>query len=149
MGTENKIIVDLDDLGKLVHDGTDIVLDPKAEQALIDLIELQARVEGALATVKRQIEEKALEYNPNFTSVQASRIKVGYQFFGSKYTIDESKIDKLPQHMYKTKITYSPIGAEVDKFAKEHNALPLGIVERDRTKSITIKPVKDFAEAEE
>jgi hypothetical protein len=145
----NKITVDLDDLGKLVYDGANIVMQPEAEQALLELLELQERVAGAVTAAKRAIEEKALAYNPNFTSVQASRIKVGYQFFGGRYSIDESKLSKLPKDLYKTKTTYSPDSKAIDKYAKDNGKLPLGIVERERTKSIVIKPIKDFAEVDD
>lgn len=146
--TSNIITVDLDDLGKLVYDGSDIIMEPAAENALCKLLELEARIAGGLATAKRTIEQKALQYNPNFTSVQAHRVKVGYQFFGSKYSVDESKLDRLDKELYKTRTSYSPVGPAIDKFAKEHGKLPLGIIERERTKTITIKPIEQFSEAE-
>lgn len=145
----NRVItVNLDDLKGLVQDGSDIVLQADAEAALLALLELQGRVEGALAEAKRLIEQKALAYNPNFTSVQGNNVKVGYQFFGGKYAIDDSKLDKLPADLYTKKTTYAPVGKAIDAYAKEHGKLPLGVLERERTKSITIKLAKDFSEAE-
>lgn len=97
MQNDKIITVDLDDLGKLVHDGENIVLNPEAEEALLKLLALQQRVNDAVEAAKVRIESKALEYNPNFTSVRADRLKVGYQAFGGKYAVDELQIAKPDQ----------------------------------------------------
>lgn len=148
-GADSTVIcVDLAHVKQLVQDGSDIVLSAAAEDALYDLLKLEELIKGAIATAKRNIEERALEYNPNFTSVQGTKVKVGYQFFGSKYSIDESKLRYLPKDLYKEKITYSPIGPAIDKYAKEKGKLPAAIIERDRTRSITVKPVDKFEDGE-
>lgn len=147
--SDNVLTVDLDDLGKLAYDGQNVVLEPEAEQALIQLLELQKRVNEAVDNAKSMVEQRALEHNPNFTSVQASKLKVGYQFFGMKYSIDNEHLDDLSQEFYKTETKYSPVSAAIDKYVKDEGKLPLGIIERERSKTITIKPIKDFSEAEE
>lgn len=147
-GQGNIITVDLDHIKQLAQEGSDIVLTAAAEQALYDLLKLEQTIKGAIATAKRSIEERALEYNPNFTSVQGERVKVGYQFFGAKYSIDTSKLRYLPKDLYKEKISYSPVGPAIDKYAKEKGKLPVAIIERERTRSITIKAVDKFEDGE-
>lgn len=189
------IVVDIDDLGKLVHDGSDIVMQPAAENALLALLDLHDRVERAIECAKKVIEQQALAYNPNFTGVRSDRIKVGYQMYGSKYALDESQIatpDKLvititAPHVHKTKIsddviikvvgdefefdgnliaieriagnkgkldpqlystktgtTYAPDGKAIDKFIKDNGKVPLGIIEKERSKQITIKAIDNL-----
>ncbi len=147
--TGNIITVDLDDVGKLAYDGEKIVMEQEAEQALVELLELQERIIGAIATAKRNIETSALAYNPNFKSVQGNRVKIGYQFFGGRYAVDETRLSSLPKDLYKTTTNYNADSKAIDAFAKSHGKLPLGIIERDRTKTIVIKPIKDFSDGEE
>lgn len=189
------IVVDIDDLGKLVHDGSDIVMQPAAENALLALLDLQARVERAIECAKKVIEQQALAYNPNFTGVRSDRIKVGYQYSGAKYELNQEQITrpdrlvititapkvhkfkasddvlikiisdefefddkhiaieriegdkgKLDPQLYVTKTgtTYSPDSKAIDKFIKDNGKVPLGIIEKERSKQITIKAVDKF-----
>lgn len=140
------VTVDMRQIDHLVQRGAEIVMQPEAEEALLTLLELQTKINNAVAEAKRAIEQKALEFNPNFASVQASKLKVGYQYFGARYLVDTSLIDKLPKDMYKEKISYSVVPKAVEQYVKTNNSLPLGILERDRAKRITIKPL---AQAEE
>lgn len=142
------ICVDLDHVKQLAEEGSDIVFSAAAEQALYDLLKLEQQIKGAIATAKRSIEEKALAYNPNFTSVQGERVKVGYQFFGPKYAIDDMNLRKLPKELYKEKLTYSPVSPAIDKYAKENGKLPVGVIVRERTKTIVPKMIEQFEDGE-
>lgn len=141
-----KISLDTEDISKLIKTGEGIVLDGQAESALLKLLELQEWVETAVDLAKHNIAEKALEYDPNFSSVQGTKVKIGYRYFGSRYKLDEPNLDKLSVDMYKKTYRYAPIPEKIDEFAKEHNALPLGITTVDRHKQIVIKKIGDFDE---
>lgn len=144
------ITVDMSRVDAMVKRGVDIVLDPSAEQALLDLLALKTRIDNAIDEAKQKIEARALAYNPNFKSVQADKIKVGYQFFGAQYVVDIPNVKKLPKNLYKSETKYSVITPELKKWLKEHehNTLPLGINERERSKKITIKPIAQFEDVE-
>jgi hypothetical protein len=133
------IKIDTDQLPVLAEEGGKLVFDVKAEDAIVKLLELEALVAQAKEAVKQRIEAEALKHNPNFTSVQGDRVKVGYRAYGGKYTIDEARIGELPEELYKTRVVYTPDTKAVDAWAQEKGALPLGIVTRPRAKQISIK----------
>ncbi len=139
-----QISVNTADLRLLVQEGKDIVFTADAEKALLQLLELEALIAKAKANAKAMIEETALAYNPNFTSVQGDKVKVGYRVFGSKYLIDDANIDQLPAKFYKTRVTHSPDAKMIDDYLKNQKALPLGIRDAERAKQITIKTIEDF-----
>lgn len=140
------ISVDLNELGLLVDNGKDIILTPKAEDGLIKLLELKEMVDNAMSTAKKMIEEAALNFNPNFSSVQSDKVKIGYRFFGGKYAVQDGFDGRsLPAELVEveTKIVYKLNTKAVDKFAKTHGSLPLGIVVIPRNKQITIKRIEE------
>lgn len=141
------INVDTEDLSKLVQQGSQIITSPEAEAALMKLLELQHVVEIAIVEAKMRIEESALAYDPNFTSVQSDKVKVGYRVFGAKYSIDPALLEKIPAELYKTKVSHAADTKAVDEFVAEKGALPLGINPMPRAKQITIKPIEDFEDA--
>lgn len=142
------ITVDMAAVEKLVLEGSEIVATPEAEEALVNLLALQTKINTAVAEAKHRIEERALKLNKNFASVQGERIKVGYQFFGAQYAIDPTNIDKLPKDLYKQETKYSIVTPALKKYLKENEHLPLGVVERERSKSITIKAIEQFEDVE-
>ena len=144
MKQDNIISVDIDDVKDLVLRGSDIVMTAEAEEALFKLLKLESIIKSALDTAKKNIEERALAYNPNFKSVEGDNVKVGYQFFGAKYAIDDKQLDNIPGNLYETSTKYSPDSKAIDQIAAEKQALPLGIIERERTKTITIKLAEKF-----
>lgn len=122
----------------LVADGSDIQLTPDAEEKLIQLLDIQAKVEEAVKTVKANLEQAGLEIDPNFKSAHSDKIRIGYRYFGSQYAVDESRVSELPTEVYETKTSYSVNKKGLDAYLKQHESLPLGIVEKDRKKTITI-----------
>lgn len=141
-----QITVDTDKVKSLVEDGGKILMSQEAEASLVQLLELQKSVEAAIGDAKKAIEEAALAYNPNFTSVQGEKVKVGYRSFGSKYGIDQATFDKLPPQFYKKKVSYSAETKEVDKYLVEFGSLPLGITKIERPKQISIKLIDDWGD---
>ena len=142
----NIIKIDLDDVAQLVKDGEQILFTPEAEESLIQLLELKHKVEQAYETAKLRIEEAALKQDPNFKSVQADKIKVGYRTFGAKYSIDQQHIDDLSPDLYTKTTRFSPIAKAIDGYVKDHKALPLGINPNERKPAITIKLIEEFGD---
>lgn len=133
-----KLTIDTDNLVKLTKNGSQIILEPTAEEAIIKLLEVQHKVESALEELKEQIAEEGIKYDPNFKSVESDNLRIWYRFYGSKYSIDAGRIGELPKHLYSEKKRYYPNAGEVDKYVEEHGELPLAIIERERSKKLSI-----------
>lgn len=137
--------IDIEKLKELTADAGKIFLTPTGEDTLVQLLEIQAQVEAAIEEAEKTLEEAALKLDPNFTSIQADKIKVFYRAYGTKYAIDESQLPAIPKELYTTKTTYSPDSKAVEKWVDEHKGLPVGIVEKERNKSLkfTLKGKKE------
>jgi hypothetical protein len=130
------MLIEIEKLDSLVSDADKIFITPEAEEVLLQLLDLQKQIEGAIDEAKKKLEAKALELNPNFKSIRSDNLKVFYRQYGQKYTIDESYIKQIPAHLYKTKFSYTTVSKDIDAYFAEHGALPLGIIEKEREKSI-------------
>jgi hypothetical protein len=129
--------INIEELQKLTNEADKIFLTPEGEDVLIKLLDIQKQVEQAVDAAKQMLEKKALELNPNFSSIQADRIKVYYRAYGAKYRVDQSNIDRCPKELYKTRVTYDVDSAAVEKWIESHKGLPVGINEIERTKSLS------------
>jgi len=139
-----KITIDTSNVQALVKRGKDIFLEPQAEDALLQLLELQDSIDEAIKTAKEELIEAGLKRNPNFSSIRSDRLKIMYRAYGQQYFVDESNLDKLPADFYtkKKKIWYTVNTKAINQQLKETGKLPLGIVEVERTKQISLKPIK-------
>lgn len=129
--------IDIEKLENLVLDSDKIFISAEGEEVLVELLRIQKQVEQAIDSAKSKIEQTALKLNPNFSSIQADRIKVYYRAYGARYKIDESFIDQIPVNLYTTKTSYLPVPEEIEKWTEEHKGMPVGIVEPERNKSLT------------
>lgn len=136
--TTNIISVDMDELQLLVQQGKEIFVTFDAEKSILKLLKIQEQVDAAVEYVKQKIAEAGEAYNPNFTSIKGDALRISYRQFGGKYVIDETRVQELPQDLYKTRVSYSADAKAVDKWAEENGGLPLGISERERAKKISI-----------
>lgn len=123
-------------------DGKTIIFDPKAEDAIVRLLEIQREVDGAIDYLKSEIERQALEYNENFTSVKGDKIKVNYSMSGAKYK-EKGSCGKHRTKFWTKKTTWSIDSAAVDAFKAKRYCLPVGIVEVARKRTIRISEVKN------
>lgn len=137
--------IDIDQLEKLVVDSDKIFLTAEGEETLVKLLEIRQQVEDAIDFAKKKLETAGLKIDPNFSSIQASKVKVYFRAFGARYKIDPSHIDTLPKNLYETSIKYNAIADEIEKYAEENKGLPLGVIEAERTKTISfgLKNKKD------
>jgi len=130
--------IKLENLSQLVADSKNIIFSADAEDTLVNLLNIQKQVEDAINQAKKNIEEAALKLNPNFSSVQGDKVKVFYRSYGSKYKIDESLVDQIPAELYSVKKSYSANTKAIETFAETNKGLPIGIIEPDRPKTISI-----------
>jgi hypothetical protein len=135
-----KLTINLDELVKLTKDGSKIVLDPSAEESIIKLLKLQAKVETAIEKLKEEIASEGLKYDPNFKSVESDNLRIWYKYYGSRYAIDANRISEIPESLYKEQKRYYPDTKAIDEYtAQGDKDLPLGIIERERAKKLSIQ----------
>ena len=111
-----------------------------AEDAIIKLLSIQRQVNDAVDQLKAEIERRVLAYNPNFTSVKGSKVKINYQAAGAKYK-GETK-NHCPKYWTK-KVTWAINSKAVDEYYAKYYRLPAGIKAVERKKTIRISEVGD------
>jgi len=133
------IHIDIDRVGDLTVNADEIFLKPEGERVLVKLLDLQEQIENAISEAKIKLEVAALKANPNFSSIQANKVKVYYRAFGAKYYIDESNIKMAPKELYQAeeKVVYKIDTKAVDKWIDQHGGPPTGINEVERKKTLT------------
>jgi hypothetical protein len=133
-----KIIkVNPEDIKILATEGEKFIFKPKAEEALIKLLELQKFIDDAVEDVKNKIAQAGQEVNPNFKGVIGDRVRCIYRAYGGKYKYDFTKRgDCLP--FLKEKTTYTVDADKVEDYIKEVGELPMGILEADRDNKLSI-----------
>lgn len=133
--------IKIENLEKLVEDADQILLTPEAEQVLVQLLDIQEQVETAIDEAKKRLETAALAKNPNFKSIQADKIKVFYRSYGSRYKIDESLLQYIPQELYTTKTVYSANEKAIEEYTAK-KGMPQGIIEPERPKQLSFSKKK-------
>src|SRR3990167_6074244 len=120
------IHIDIDRVGDLTVNADEIFLKPEGERVLVKLLDLQEQIENAISEAKIKLEVAALKANPNFSSIQANKVKVYYRAFGAKYYIDESNIKMAPKELYQAeeKVVYKIDTKAVDKWIDQHGGPP-------------------------
>jgi hypothetical protein len=131
--------IDIEKLNKIITKADEIFITAEGEQVLIDLLAIEQQVQDAIAQAKLKLEQAALKANPNFSSIQANRIKVYYRAYGSKYYVDEANINLAPKEFYdvESKVTYKIKTKELEKSIEETGKVPAGIIEVERKKTLT------------
>lgn len=131
--------IDIEKVQELTAKADEIFISPAGEQVLVDLLTIQGQVEAAIDEAKAKLEAAALKVNPNFSSIQADKIKVYYRAFGAKYYIDEAHINDAPKEFYtvESKVTYKIDTKALEKHIDATGQMPAGIIEVDRKKSIS------------
>jgi FMN phosphatase YigB (HAD superfamily) len=135
------IKIDTDEIVKLKEDGKKFYFEQASEEAIAQLLELQALLESAVDEVKRHVAEQGTSLNENFTGIRGDKVRVMYRFYGSPYAIDKTRIADMDDKYYARSITYRPNTKEVEAYAKEHKQLPLGILTNERQKQVSVSYV--------
>jgi len=136
-----RITIDLDEIGALVEKSGEIMLSPKGERHLVKLLQIEGMLAEAKHKAQEMLAEAAVKMDPNFTTIEGDSIRVAYRSYQSRFIIDQAFADQLPEQVCKTTTKTSLVTKEVDRFFEEHGDLPLGVIERDREKSIYFSDV--------
>lgn len=133
------MIIDIEKITDLKGKGDEIFFTPEGEQVLMTVLEVERQLEEAKDKIKEALEQTALSISPNFRSIEGENVKVYYRAFGSRFRIDEQYADKIPASLVETKTVHTLKPKEVEKWAKEHGSLPLGVNLTERNKQISFK----------
>lgn len=144
MATSGDMIVKVNagELLKLEKDGEGIIFDPKAEDAIVRLLEIQREVDGAIEYLKSEIERQALEFNPNFTGLKGSKIKINYSASGAKYR-DTGEVKFHREKFWAKKTVWSLDSKAIEEYKAKNYKLPRGIAEVHRKKTVRISEVQN------
>lgn len=137
----NELTIKYADINLLVQGAKEITLNPKGEEILIQLLDLQNAVETALRQAKVTIAIAMSEIDPDLTSVSSNTIKIMNRVYGAKYRLDTNLIKDMDSKFVKETISYAPDSYAIDQELKVTGNIPLGVnfVERNKTVSITKK----------
>jgi len=127
--------INIEKIDKLVKKSDQIFFDSDGEKELIKLLDMQSQIENAISQVKEKLEEKAKQI-PNFKSIQGDKVKVYYRSFGSKYYWD--KATDVPDNLINVQKRFYVNMKELNNYIKENGTLPVGILESQRNKIITL-----------
>jgi|LSQX01.1.fsa_nt_gb hypothetical protein len=119
----------------LQKEGGDILINPEAEDSIIKLLDIQKKVNEVVDNLKAKIEEQALEFNPDFSSIKGTRLKINYSASGAKYK-DDGTVKARRVKFWNKKISWSINSKAVDEYRARRHALPIGIVDVPRKKTI-------------
>lgn len=135
-----KITIDTDLIQLAKDQASQVALTPDASKTIASFDELKNLMEEAEKDIKEKI--KLALATEGLTAVTGEGVKISLYPYGSRYSIDEANIDKLPKDWYEVKTSYKLDSDKVENYVKEKNELPLGVIEPERsmTLRITVKP---------
>lgn len=143
-----KLNIDLAQLDTLVAQGSKLVMTPDAESAIVKLEAIKEQILLAEQFIKDKIAEDGKKLDPNFTSIQGSKVKASYRVYGAKYAVEPDNVASLPVEMYKVSKRYTAVAEEVEKHLAEHKHLPVGIHMVPRAKQISLRIIDGEIEDE-
>lgn len=135
----SKITIDLDKVSHLVEKSGEVVLSNEAEKEIIELYKLQAKIESAIDEMKTRVSGEALKLNPNFKSIQSDNLAISFRSYGARYRLDESRVPEMDERLYSVVKRYSPNVEAIDSYVEQTGKIPLGVIEPERPKQLTIK----------
>lgn len=125
-----KIIINLSKLSKLTPKADKVLVDPEAEEVLIELLRIKKQVEEAEEQIKLTLREEAEKINPQFEGLKGNQIVLRYSGgTRTRFLLDESRIKDIPDNLYTKKVSYSVNSNLVEEFRSEKGELPIGINE--------------------
>lgn len=124
----------------LEKDGETVVINPKAEDAILRLLEIKNEVDGAIDYLKEAIARQATEFDPNFSGLKGRRIKINYSAAGAKFK-ETGEIEKHSSKFWKKKVSWSLDSKAIEAYKAKYYRLPKGISEVVRKKTIRISEV--------
>ena len=130
--------LDFDEI-ELITEADKIILNEKQAGTLVELLKAQAELDKIIEEIKTAIGEAGAELDPNFKGIKSDYFSFMYRVYGSRYAIDPQFEDQLPDNMIEKKTSYKLKTKEVEKYIEEVGELPIGVFERERSKTASLK----------
>lgn len=138
---DKQITIQIKDLELIKNESGKVVLNHNAEKFLVDLLDLQAKVDETLILCKQKIQEAIEAEDSELSSINTDNLKIMNRVYGSKYSLDKNVIDYVDKNLYEKVVSFKLLSNEVDKYIKEKGANPEGItpILRKNILSISLK----------
>lgn len=133
------ITIDLSTLDLIEKDGDKFLIDARAEDALLALLELEQKVEDVKDLIKIRLGNEMRKLNCQ--KIEGENVKVFLRFYGERYEVYNRDI-ALELGMAKKVELIKPDTKTIDEYVKDTGDLPEGIKLRERKESVTISEVK-------
>ena len=137
--TKDLVTIDLSALALIEQDGDKFLIDPRAEDALLALLDLEQKVETVKELIKTKLGDAMRAINCQ--KIEGENVKVSRRFYGERYEIDNRDIS-LELGMAKKTESVKPDGKAIDEYVKDTGELPEGIKLKERNESVSISEVK-------
>ena len=142
-----ELTIKIDELNQLVHNGGKFSFKKDAEEALVQLLEWQEKIDLMISEVKEAIAKAGTSISPDFKGILGSKIKAIFRVYGEKYEYDWEKKDALMDFL--TVRTYHKVNSKkVDEYIEKNKKLPDGIKEKEREPIISLTLIKPQLETE-
>lgn len=125
-------------LADLTQDADKIFFSPDGEDALAEFMTGLEKVARAELAIKTVLEQRALEMNPNFSTIVGNKVAVSYRQYGARYTFEPGLEQEVPEQLVKVEIKRSLDPKAVENYINETGGMPYGVQEKDREKKISI-----------
>jgi hypothetical protein len=139
MPDKNLVTIDISTLALIEKDGDKFLIDARAEDALLALLELEQKVEDVKDLIKTRLGDEMRKLNCQ--KIEGENVKVSLRFYGERYEVDNRDI-ALELGMAKKVESIKPDTKTIDEYVKDTGDLPEGIKLRERKESVTISEVK-------
>lgn len=134
------IVFDPEKINELVVNGSNLVLKPDAEEALLALFSMKDRIEEAIDKVKAELIKKGRGVIPSFKGVEGDRVRA-YTKPTSEYIKIEKKLKVTPEAC--VEISFLKLNDDkVTEYKKKHGKLPDNVMENPVKETLVFK-VKD------
>lgn len=140
---DTSIVIDTKPLSLIIEEGDKFLLDPKAEDVLVNWKNFLDQVEEAKAAIEQRLTEEMEKRN--ILKIEGKDIKVLRIQAGAKYELYDIDLAKQ-QGFTKTIERVSPDTKAIDEYSKTTGELPEGIKLRDRAAKASIRRTKGEAE---
>ena len=133
-----RLELDSDKVAEMCKTAEGVALTPDAEQALLQLLDVQERINNFVEIVKAKIVENAMQFGDDFVALKTDNLKLEYRAFGSEFELEDHATVDTTFVTLTERMTVN-VKAVKDFMAEHEGQLPTGIVRRERTKTLVIK----------
>ena len=134
----NKLVLNIElDLDKTTKNGMEFIIDPRAEQSILELLAFRDKIDNALHLISDNLKTEMIKLGDNTCQVHGDQIQA--KLTGAKYSavgkveprfIKETAI-KSVRRTIKTK--------DVDAYFLKNKELPKGIINKEQKMKIVVK----------